>query len=256
MHGAPREARDGVRVAVLELPATWGERDAALEAVDGVLAGGAPTDIVLLPEGSLAGFVSPRGDFDLSGFAEDEEGPTCRGIALLARRHGVHLAAPLVLREGRRLFNAFALFAPDGTRLFLYRKRHPWLPETWACAGSEAPPRVVVGSISVSIAICYDVHFLSSDPAFGLLEETDLLLFPSAWVDPANTRASLLERVARRHRVAVANANWAPGMVHVPGQGGSCVLDAQGRVVASVRLGGLRADATIAAPPKNRLVST
>lgn len=64
------------------------------------------------------------------------------------------------------------------------------------------------------------------------LDAADLLVFTSAWVDEEDTRLPLLRALARRHRVAVVNANWREGVVVVPGQGGSVVLDAKGRVVA------------------------
>jgi 5-aminopentanamidase len=236
-----------LRVSVLELPARWAEPDRALREVDDLLgstgaAGG--TDLVVVPEMSFVGYVSPEGDFDLTRFAEPLDGPTVRAVADLAKRHRVHLVAPLVLREQSSVYNALVVIAPDGVAVASYRKRHPWFPEQWATPGALPPPVVDIGGLAVTVAICFDGHFLAHDSA-DLLSKADLLVFTSAWVDDEDSRVPLLRSLARSFRVSVANANWGPGVVEVPGQGGSCLIDPDGRVTAKVPAGGRRADACV-----------
>lgn len=235
-----------LRVTVLELPATWGEPALALARAEALIATGPPSDLVLLPEQSLTGYVSPLGDFDLARFAEPLDGPTAAALAAVARRRKLHLVAPLVLAEDGAIHNAALGFGPDGTLLFVYRKRHPWLPERWATPGTGPPPLVTIGGVVVTLCVCYDVHFVASESA-ALLAAADLLLFPSAWVDEHATRVPILRALARRHGVAVANANWGPGVVRLPGQGQSIVIDRDGATLASVTRAGARADAVIAA---------
>lgn len=231
--------RDGilgeVRFTVLELPARWGAPARALADVDAALAtssGETDANVVLLPEQSLSGYLSPDGDADLAPFAEPLDGPTARACGALAAKHGVHLVAPLVLRETGALFNAMVAYDPRGAIAFVYRKRHPWIPETWATAGTEAPPVIEIGGARITIAVCYDVHFLPRD-AVRELEAADVLLFPSAWVEEPDHRVARLQRLAQRFDLAIVNANWGPGDVRVPGQGGSCVVGRDGRVVAT-----------------------
>ncbi len=285
-----RRVRAPLRVTALQLPARWGDVDGQLARVEELLARGPETDLVLLPEASLAGYAIParallpseaRGAVEApvartvsflarhpdleagsgpeallpgpSGpavavppieFAEDLDGPTARSLAALARRHCVHLVGPLVERDGPRLFNAMAGFTPSGERFLHYRKRHPWYPETWATP-SEAPlPVVTVAGRSVTLAICFDLHFLAQE-SHQELGAADLLLFPSAWVDDADTRPGLLEALARKFHVAVVNANWAAGEVSVFGQGHSLVLGKGGEVLARAGLGLERLDATL-----------
>ncbi len=233
-----------LRVSVLELPARWGERDAAIEEVDRLLAD-APTDLAVLPELAFTGYVSPGGDFDAGRFAEPLDGPTVRAATELARRHRTALVAPLVLAEGVERYNTAILISEGGVVAEVYRKRHPWFPERWATAGRDAPPLVRVGPLTVTIAICFDAQFLHEEGA-AFLAPADLLLFPSAWVDEEETRIPLLQSVARRFGVAIANANWAPGVVEVPGQGGSCIVGPRGELLSIVEPGGRpRADAVI-----------
>jgi 5-aminopentanamidase len=231
-------------MTVLELPATWGEPRLALDAVATELARGPDTDLVLLPEASLSGYVSPAGDFDLTPFAEPLDGPTRRAVSALARQRGIVLVAPLVLREGAACFNAMIACDRTGELLFTYRKRHPWHPETWATPGPEPAPIVVIDGARVTIAICFDVHFLEGEAA-ATLDAADLLLFPSAWVAEEDERAIQLRDLAKRHHVAIANANWSAGVVEIPGQGESSVVSAAGEVlvrtpVAELSRGGRR----------------
>ncbi len=212
---------------MLELAASWNASAAVLADVAAQLAAGPPTDLVLLPEASLHGYVSPERDFDLAPFAETIDGPTARACAALAERAGVHLVAPLVLREADAIYNAMACFDPRGELAFVYRKRHPWLPETWATPGPFAAPVIEITGRRVTIAICYDLHFLDDEIA-----PADVLLFPSAWVERPDTRVARLAQLARRFELVIANANWAPGVVRVPGQGGSCVIARDGALLA------------------------
>ncbi|MBX3219400.1 MAG: carbon-nitrogen hydrolase family protein [Labilithrix sp.] len=221
-----------LRVAVLELPARWGEPEAALAEVDRLLAAG-PADLAILPELALTGYVSPAAEFDPTRFAEPIDGPTVRAAAAIAERRRVHLVTPLVLAERGAIFNAAVVVAPDGSVVATYRKRHPWFPERWATAGELAPPLFDVAGLTVTIAICYDGHFVADDSA-NVLAKADLLVFTSAWVDEEDSRLPLLQSIARSSGVSIANANWAPGVVIVPGQGGSCVLDARGETVAAL----------------------
>lgn len=239
-----------LHVTVVELPSRWGEPEHALLEVDEIL-GRAPTTataterLVLLPEASLTGYVSPEIDFDLTPFAEPIDGPSARALAGLARKHGTHLFGPLILEEDGALYNATVGFSPSGEHIVTYRKRHPWVPERWASAGTNEYPLLDVAGVRVTIACCFDVHFLHREAA-RTLDEADLLLFPSAWVeDDIDTRPRRLKTIARRHRIAVAAANWGRGAVRVPGQGNSFILNRSGDVVVNVPRGARRADASL-----------
>lgn len=218
-------------VTVLELPATWGEPARVLDDIDARLAAGPATDLVVLPEASIHGYVSPERDFDLARFAEPIDGATAGRCAAIAATRGVHLVAPLVLRDGDAIYNAMACFDPRGDLAFVYRKRHPWIPETWATPGPSLPPLFELAGRTLTIAVCYDLHFLADDAAHEL-EAAELLVFPSAWVERPDSRPARLAALAQRFGLYVVNANWAAGVVRVPGQGGSCIIGPDGRLLA------------------------
>lgn len=234
-----------LRVTALEIPARWNDPAQVLAQVDRLLgSASAPApELVLLPEASLTGYVSPELDFDLRPFAEPLTGPTATALGQLARSHGCHLAGPLVEADGADVYNTTLVFGPDGALCARYRKRHPWYPETWATAGTEPYPVLDVRGVRVTIAVCFDVHFLA-DEAARELSDADVLLFPSAWVERGDTRGVLLPQLAARFDVAIVNANWGSGSPRVSGQGGSRILGADGRVLAMAHGPG-RIDATL-----------
>jgi predicted amidohydrolase len=220
-----------VRIAVLELPARFGEPERALADVPLLLADDPRPDLAMLPEASVTGYVSALGDFDLTRFAEPLDGPTVARFRELARRTNVAIAAPLIERDGERVFNTYLVLSPDGEIVAHYRKRHPWIPETWATAGDAPPPVFTISGVAVTIAICFDGHFLEADAVESLVA-SDVLLFPSAWVEGENEdeRATLLGKLAKTFGVTIANANWGPGSPRVRGQGASRFVGPNGEL--------------------------
>jgi predicted amidohydrolase len=218
-----------LRVSALELPARFDHVAEQLALVDSLLRR-APTDLALLPEASLTGYLSPRADFDLARFAEPGDGPTARALAALAKKHATLLVGPLVESSGGACYDAMIGFDAEGREVVRYRKRHPWYPETWASPGDAPHPVFAAHGLRVTIAVCFDVHFFAAErPA------ADLLLFPSAWVGDGKLEA-LRAAAAGMHAV---NANWGAGEPAIEGQGDSCILHASGEVLAR---GGPRID--------------
>jgi predicted amidohydrolase len=234
-----------LRVAAFEVPARWATPARVMEDLRGLFARGPETDLVLLPEACITGYVSPEMHADLRPFAEALDGPTAQALAALAKEHRTHLVGPLVLQEDGDLFNAMVAFAPDGTRVATYRKRHPWYVEAWATAGTEPLATFEVRGVTLATAICFDVHFLETESAREL-EAADALLFASAWVERDDSRPAIFRGLAARFDVAVVNANWGHGVPHVWGQGGSRIVDRRGDLVAEARgEGAQRVDATL-----------
>jgi len=203
-----------VRVCAIELPARWNERAKVLADVERELSQVSPGSLVLLPEACLDGYMSPRAEFDLSPFAEAPDGPACQALAALARRHACHLAGSFVEKDGAHCYNALAVFGPDGAVVARYRKRHPWVIEEWATPGDAPPPVFDVGGLRVTVAMCYDVHFLEED-ATSQLREADVLLFPSAWVEEAADQIRKERRLARDCSSAgsTVSRRWSNGIL-------------------------------------------
>lgn len=239
MHGVPT-------VTLIGLPAAFGDVPEQLRRLDAALESTPPGALVLLSELALTGYVSADGDFDVSSFAEPLDGETARALGARARRHGVTLVGPLVETSAHGRFNSLVGFTPDGARWLHYRKRHPWMPETWATPGDLPMPCVEWAGLRVTAAICFDVHFLLETCA-DVLRDADLLLFSSAWVDDADTLPEQLGLLARATDVAIVNANWGAGVPPVSGQGGSMAVHRRGQVVARASAGQVRLDVDVKA---------
>lgn len=222
-----------MNVTALQLPARWNHANEQLAFVEAQLEGVQQTDLVLLPEASVTGYVSPESDFDLTRFAEPLEGPTRRAYAQFARRFDCLFVGPLIERDGERCFNSLIGVTPRGDTLIHYRKKHPWFPEKWATAGDEWCPVVEWRGVKVTAAICFDIHFLLEERV-----RADLVLFSSAWVDDdeVDARTPLLQQLATENGLNVLNANWGPGEPRVRGQGGSMFVSADGSVTKATAI--------------------
>jgi predicted amidohydrolase len=220
-----------VKLALLELPARFDAFDRSF-ADARALALRSPADLVLLPECALTGYVDPSGACELARFAEDASGTTSAALAALAKEARAVVVGPWIEREGARVFNSVVGFDREGRRVVHYRKRHPWFPEVWAHEGDLPYPTLEVGGVRMTLAICFDVHFVEREAA-ALLSSSEVLLFPSAWVDdgPIDLRGEIFRRIAEAHDVSVANANWGPGVPRVRGQGRSRFVSPNGDVV-------------------------
>lgn len=238
------------RVRALELPARFGELGQALHDVGRALDAAPPCDLLLLPECSLTGYVDARGRFDLSAFGEPLGGPTTRHLAQLAAGTNTHIAAPLIERDGERCFNSFVVVRPSGEIALHHRKRHPWYPETWATPGDRPFASFELHGLQLSLGICFDVHFLETEAA-EVLARSDVLLFPSAWVDDTEEdgRAPIFASLVQRFGLTIVNANWGEGTPRIAGQGGSRIVTPDGATICEP---GGSVDAIIA--PKTRAV--
>jgi 5-aminopentanamidase len=223
-----------MKICALEVPAYFGDPHGRLADIDLALAqAAAPVDLVLLPECALTGYVSPDLRFDLRPFAEPLLGPTLQAYKALAREHQVHLAGPLVERGEGAFFNSFVVVDPQGELLGHYRKRHPWFPERWASKGATPYLDLAIGGLRLTLAVCYDVHFVAEE-ASDTLAAADVLLFPSAWVDDGaiDLRTEIFASLVRQFGLTVVNANWGPGEPRLPGQGRSRIVGPAGGIEA------------------------
>lgn len=234
-----------MRLTALQLPARFDAAKEQLAFAELLLEGGPRTDLVLLPEAALTGYVSADGDFDLTDFAEPLDGPTRAALAHLAKRFDCLVVGPVIERDQSGIYNSLLGVTPAGATPLHYRKHHPWFPEKWATPGPACGTVVTWRGKTLVPAICFDVHFLSED-AGAELNTADLLLFASAWVDDeGDARPALLQGIAARHSIAVLNANWGPGRPLIHGQGGSLFVDARGRLEARLQTDTGRLDVTL-----------
>lgn len=135
-------------------------------------------DLMVLPELFLKPPGRPDRDRDL---AEPVEGPTLKAIAKKAKEHSTYIFAPLLERDGDRLYNATALIDRRGKLQGVYRKNHPVICEIRAgiSPGTDVPV-FETDFGRVGACICYDVNF-PDIPARLHQGGAQLVVFPSAF---------------------------------------------------------------------------
>ena len=229
-------------ITVLEVPARFDDLEGRVAWIEEHLSSKPPGDVVVLPETCLTGYVSDSGDFDLSRFAEPLEGRQLAALRAIAARFDTTVIGPVIERDGLQCFNAEVVVTPDGAVNAHYRKRHPWMPETWAAAGTLPFPVFELAGLRCSIAVCFDVHFLAEE-AVEVLREVEALFFPSAWVDSeGDSRPGHLTALAQQFELTIVNANWGVGSPRVPGQGGSMIVAPSGTILARTKSRSTRLD--------------
>jgi predicted amidohydrolase len=180
-------------------------------------------DLIVLPETLTA---TGNGLSYLEA-AEPIPGPSTKYFGELARRHGTHLVAGLVERDGRLIYNVAVLLGPDGRMIGKYRKVA--LPRTEIEAGITPGNEYPVFDTrfgKVGMMVCYDGFFPEVARQLSL-RGAEVIAFPVAGCNPLLAGA----RACENHVFLVSSTytdvsdNW---MI-------SAVFDREGRVLAQAK---------------------
>jgi predicted amidohydrolase len=109
--------------------------------------------LVVLPEVFNTGYAYRDENFIL---AELPDGPTATWMKQISARLGVHLAGSILLRDGRDIYNALLLCAPDG-RCWRYDKNYPW---GWERAYFRGRRQITIAKTDlgdIGLLLCWDV---------------------------------------------------------------------------------------------------
>jgi predicted amidohydrolase len=190
--------------------------------------------------------------------AESLDGPSNAALAQLAARLGIFVLAGSIYEpspEPRRVYNASALFGPDGELLAAYRKIHlfdltadttVYRESGYVRPGAElVTVEIDAGSaeseapVTLGLTICYDLRFPELYRSLAL-RGAQVLCVPSAFT--AYTGAAHWEVLLRARAVENGCFVIAPGQAgeHLPGRGcygHSMIVDPWGTVLAEVQDG-------------------
>lgn len=176
------------------------------------------------------------------------DGPLQRGLAAMARQHGVWLVAgtiPLACPDPDRVFNTLLLYAPDGSVHGRYDKIHlfgftgqgeRYCESDSIVPGSE-PLRVSTPLAELAFGICYDLRF---PELFRRMAPFDLLILPAAFTattGEAHWEVLLRARAIENQCYVLASAQ---GGSHENGRqthGQSLLIDPWGKIVAQLDKG-------------------
>jgi predicted amidohydrolase len=113
-------ARKGLKVGIGQIPVVMGHKKSNVEELFRTVdeAAGAGCDVVVLPECSLAGWLSPSA----RSAAEGVPGPLTRRLARAAKKHRLAIVAGFEEREGSRIYNSAVFLDRRGEILSRHRK--------------------------------------------------------------------------------------------------------------------------------------
>jgi predicted amidohydrolase len=210
-------------------------RYAVRSALKSVAARGPMPGLVVLPEAFARDFGKPGSD--VSGFAEDLDGPFVSAVADAAAEHGTTVVAGMFERSGdaERPYNTLVVVGPDGLRA-TYRKIHlydsfGYRESDRLLAGATDPVVIDIAGVPVGLMTCYDLRF--PEMARRLTDRgAELLVLPAAWVageGKVHHWRTLVTARAIENTVYVA-ACGQPGPRY---SGHSMVVDPAGRTCAT-----------------------
>lgn len=114
-------------------------------------------DLLLFAEGALHGYDAGMTRRSVRAVAEPPDGPRCRRVAALARRHGVTILIGFFERMGDRVFNSVLVAPPRGA---CWTARKHALTPTELAAGLAPGPRerpvLEIEGVRCAIVICAD----------------------------------------------------------------------------------------------------
>ncbi len=223
-----REQRLTIALAQMPVAANASERNFAVAAEAVAEAARRGADLALLPELWACGYSASK--FPACAAAMGK-GAFAR-MQALAQAYRVAVGGSHVERAGDRLYNTFALYAPDGSLWGVYRKIHRFLPMgEGVLAPGEAVQVAATPWGKIGLAVCYDLRF---PEVFRLqaVAGARLLLVVAAW--PLSRIAhweALLRARAIENQAFVAAVNRAGVSGETVFGGRSMVVSPQGEVL-------------------------
>ena len=168
-------AKTKIKFAAIQMSMKAGDKEANVEKAEKMIARAAEKyspDIVGLPELFSTEFFPVLRKSEYFAYAEEIPGPTIERISDLARKHGVHVIAPIFEVDHSDYYNTAVIIGPDGKILGKSRKTEIPLVEwkqdktSWNknyekfyFLPAKENPVFDLGSAKLGQLICYARHF-------------------------------------------------------------------------------------------------
>jgi predicted amidohydrolase len=230
-----------VRIALGQLE-SGADIQANLAAIDRFAAQAALDGATLVAFPEYATYEKKKVDATFPEMAEPLDGPVCRELAGIARRHRIALVAGVVetSEEPDKAYNTLVAYGPDGGRLAFYRKLHLFDAQgfgesTYIQPGPSTSPVVFeAGGARFGLMTCYDLRF--PELARSLADAgAQVLLVCSSWVPGTHKTEQWLALNAAR---AIENSVYVAGVCQAPpvSVGRSILVDPMGVIEADLGL--------------------
>jgi predicted amidohydrolase len=231
--------KNNLKVTLIQTPLVWEDVTANIrnlqKKIQDMKRGS--TDLIVLPEMFSTGF-SMRPEI----FAEKEGGSAMQWMAETARELRCVVTGSLMLREGKKYYNRMIWMRPDGS-YGTYNKRHLFRMGNEGETYTQGKKQELfeVNGFSICPQICYDLRFpvwsRNSLKVSGKSNtyKYDVLLYVANWpaVRQYPWQQLLLARAIENQCYVVGVNRIGKDANDAEHSGGSCVIDAYGKVLFS-----------------------
>ena len=215
--------RKPLRLGIAQLPVAMGDKKANVAALFRYLDGAARTecDLVLFPECSLAGWLSPAA----GRAAETVPGPLTRRLSAYARRRRMAIVVGLEERAGGRIYNSAVFIGPDGRLLARHRKIDELEIGRKVYSRGASLGVFEFAGRRVALDICADSWKPEITDALALMG-AELILSPCAWAVDRGGEATNIAWIRETYRLrtkgralTIASANGVGPVTQGPWKG-------------------------------------
>jgi predicted amidohydrolase len=226
------------RVAAIQFNPRQGEKEKNTERLLQLVEEAARQEarLIVLPEMAATGYCWVSRD-EIEPYVEPVPGPTTQRFQELAARYACYIALglPEIDPVNGVYYNSLALIGPEGV-VGTYRKIHSYISEPrWARDGDLGFPVWETPLGRLSAIICMDAMYFEST-RIPALHGADVILFPTNWLDERCPSSWWMAR-ALENGVYVIAANRSDVERGAEFSGGSCVIDPDGSIQASLDTG-------------------
>lgn len=223
------------RVAAIQFNPLLGEKEQNTERLLRLVEEAARQEarLIVLPEMATTGYCWTSRE-EVAPYVESIPGPTTQRFQELAARYECYigLGMPELDPESGVYYNSLALIGPRGV-IGTYRKIHSFIAEPrWARDGDLGFPVWETPLGRLSAVICMDAMYFEST-RMAALHGADVVLFPTNWLEERCPSSWWMAR-ALENGVYLIAANRSDVERGVEFSGGSCVLDPDGSIQASL----------------------
>lgn len=228
-----------MKVTILQTDIKWADPDANVKALESALLGSEKSDLYVLPEMWNTGFMAGEESKDSLIYNSKF---IIQNLKELARRYDAAIAGSMDVEEDGKRYNRFYFVTP--TDVYTYDKRH-----LFSYAGEDknftaGKERTIVEwrGVKFLLQVCYDLRF----PCFSrnkklshftshISPSYDAIIYVANW--PASRRRVwdvLLQARALENQCFVVGVNRVGDDPVCHYDGGSAIIDAKGKILASV----------------------
>lgn len=192
--------------------------------------------LIVMPEMATTGYCWKNRD-EVAPFVETTDGPTTHAFAEIARHYHCYLVFGMPERDAvtNLYYNSAVLVGPQGV-VGVHRKTHPYISEPKWAANGDAGHQVFTTEIgNIALLICMDIHYIET-ARLAALGGAQIICHISNWLAERTPAPYWLTRAWENGCALIESNRWGYER-GVQFSGGSCIVDSNGTVLASVDSG-------------------